>query len=231
MSFGKQAEAEAEAGINKNYTEAQESSFRTQSREREKQLRIYGVTEGIQSKHSRITYQQNFDRFLNKINIHDLQVLLDFSKNRPQIIKEMIVDYIRYLSEEKEIRRNSIKTQIAPIIRFFRINNDDFNLRMDNFKLHLPPDESVNEDRAYTRDEIASILRSCDVRSRVMILLLCSTGMRILLSLSLIQSYQKYKPDMQSIKRKRQRNGRDLAGNRHITSRGLSSPSHNIYTV
>ena len=104
MSFGKQAEAEAEAeaGITKNYTQDQESSFRTQTREREKQLRIYGVTEGIQSKHSRITYQQNFDRFLNKINIHDLQVLLDFSKNRPQIIKEMIVDYIRYLSEERE---------------------------------------------------------------------------------------------------------------------------------
>lgn len=120
MSIGKQAEAEA--GITKNYTQAQESSFRTQTREREKQLRIYGATEGIQSKHSRITYQQNFDRFLNKINIHDLQVLLDFSKNRPQIIKEMIVDYIRYLSEEREIRRDSIKTQIAPIIRFFRIS-------------------------------------------------------------------------------------------------------------
>jgi hypothetical protein len=105
--------------------------------------RIYEVTAGIQSKHTRAIYQQNFDRFLNKINIHDLQVLLDFS---PKVIKEMIIDYIHYLSEEKKIRRESIKTQIAPIIHFFRINNDDFNLRMDNFKLHLPPDESVNED-------------------------------------------------------------------------------------
>ena len=177
MSFGKQAEA----GITKNYTQDQESSFRTQTREREKQLRIYGVTEGIQSKHSRITYQQNFDRFLNKINIHDLQVLLDFSKNRPQIIKEMIVDYIRYLSEERGIRHNSIKTQIASIIRFFKINNDDFNLRMDNFKLHLPPDESVNEDRPYTTEEIAQVIRVCggDPRTRVMILLLCSSGMRM----------------------------------------------------
>ncbi len=177
MSFGKQAEV----GITKNYTQDQESSFRTQTREREKQLRIYGVTEGIQSKHSRITYQQNFDRFLNKINIHDLQVLLDFSKNRPQIIKEMIVDYIRYLSEERGIRHNSIKTQIASIIRFFKINNDDFNLRMDNFKLHLPPDESVNEDRPYTTEEIAQVIRVCggDPRTRVMILLLCSSGMRM----------------------------------------------------
>lgn len=93
----------------------------------------------------------------------------------------MIVDYIRYLSEEREIRRNSIKTQIASIIRFFKINNDDFNLMMDNFKLHLPPDESVNEDRPYTTEEIAQVIRVCggDPRTRVMILLLCSSGMRM----------------------------------------------------
>lgn len=155
---------------------SQESRFDRQPQP----TRIYGVTEGIQSKHTRLIYQQNFNRFLNKINIHDLQVLLDFSNNRPQIIKEMIIDYIRYLSEEKQIRRDSIKTQIAPIIHFFRINNDDFNLRMDNFKLHLPPDESVpDEDRPYTTEEIAQTLRGCsDLRSRIAILLLCSTGMR-----------------------------------------------------
>jgi integrase len=144
-----------------------------------KQPRIYPVTEGIQSKHTRLAYQQNFDRFLNKISIHDRQVLLDFS---PKVIKQIIIDYIRYLSEEKGIRRNSIKTQIAPIIHFFKINNDDFNLRMDNFKLHLPPDEGpVNEDRPYTTEEIAQVIRVCgsDPRTRVAILLLCSSGMRL----------------------------------------------------
>jgi integrase len=138
--------------------------------------RIYPVTEGIQSKHTRLTYQQNFDRFLNKISIRDQQVLLDFSS---KVIKQMIIDYIHYLSEEKGIRRNSIKTQIAPIIHFFKINNDDFNLRMDNFKLHLPPDESVNEDRPYTTEEIARVIGEADLRSKVAILLLCSSGMRM----------------------------------------------------
>jgi hypothetical protein len=121
--------------------------------------KIYDVTEGIPSKHTRTTYQENFNRFLNKIKIHDKHVLLDFS---PKVIKQIIIDYIRYLSEERKIRRDSIKTQIAPIIRFFRINNDDFHLRMDNFKLHLPPDESINEDRPYTTEEIAQVIRVCD---------------------------------------------------------------------
>jgi integrase len=139
--------------------------------------RIYDVTAGIQSKHTRATYQHNFDRFLNKINIHDLQVLLDFS---PKVIKQMITGYIHYLSEERKMRRDSIKTQIAPIIHFFKINNDDFHLRMDNFKLHLPPDdEFVNEDRSYTTEEIAQVIGVCDLRVRAVILLMASTGMRI----------------------------------------------------
>lgn len=165
-------EAEAENISGQNHTH-QESRLDRQP------TRIYGVTEGIQSKHTRLIYQQNFNRFLNKINIHDRQVLLDFS---PKVIKQIIIDYIRYLSEEREIRRDSIKTQIAPIIHFFRINNDDFNLRMDNFNLHLPPDESIpDEDRPYTTEEIAQVIRVCggDPRTRVAILLLCSSGMRM----------------------------------------------------
>jgi glutamate racemase len=41
--------------------------------------KIYDVTAGIQSKHTRTSYQENFNRFLNKIKIHDKQVLLDCS--------------------------------------------------------------------------------------------------------------------------------------------------------
>ena len=43
----------------------------------------------------------------------------------------------------------------------------------------VPPNESANDERAYTHEEIAQILLKCDERSRVMILLMASTGMRI----------------------------------------------------
>ena len=77
--------------------------------------RIYKVTEGIGSKKTAIVYQRSFNRFLNHIKIHDLQVLLDYSsKNRPhQIIKEIIIDYILYLRDERKITRSSIKVHLG----------------------------------------------------------------------------------------------------------------------
>jgi integrase len=53
-----------------------------------------------------------------------------------------------------------------------------FSLTSKSFRIHLPSDDSVNEDRPYTVEEIAQILQYCDFRSKVVFLLLASTGMR-----------------------------------------------------
>ncbi|MGH9985401.1 MAG: tyrosine-type recombinase/integrase, partial [Nitrososphaeraceae archaeon] len=139
-------------------------------------VRIYPITEGIQSSKTKIVYQRCFNHFLNKIKIHDLQVLLDFS---PKVIKQMIVDYVLYLRDERKLSRTSIKVHLAAILHFFQINNDDFMLTLRNFRIHLPSDESIKEDRPYTTEEIGRVLEECDVRSKVMILLMASTGMRM----------------------------------------------------
>jgi integrase len=139
--------------------------------------RIYPITEGIQSIKSQQTYERCFKSFLNHIKIHDLQVLLDFS---PKVIKQMVVDYILYLRDTKNLSRASIKVHLGAILHFFQINNDDFHLTTRNFKIHLPPhNETRFRDRHYTREEIAKIINHCDLRNRVIILLLVSTGMRI----------------------------------------------------
>jgi integrase len=71
---------------------------------------------------------------------------------------------------------------------------------MDNFKLHLPPNESINEDRPYTTKEIADVIQVCDPRTKVAILLLCSSGMRMgalhslqICDLTKIHEYNLYK--------------------------------------
>ena len=148
------------------------------------QKRIFDVTEGIRAKKTIITYRRIFNHFLKHIKINDLEVLLDYSRTRPQIIKEMLVDYILYLRDEKpgkKLARSSIKVHLAAVLHFFQINNDDFNLTMRHFRMHLPSDEFDyrNVDRAYSHKEISQILKACDARVRMMILLLCSSGMRI----------------------------------------------------
>ena len=97
----------------------------------------------------------------------------------------MLVDYILYLRDEKpgkKLARSSIKVHLtSSITKVLQINNDDFNLTMRHFRMHLPSDEFDyrNVDRAYSHKEISQILKACDARVRMMILLLCSSGMRI----------------------------------------------------
>jgi integrase len=151
------------------------------SNSRQQKQRIYPVTEGIQSTRTEIVYKRCFNHFLDHIQIHDLQVLLDFS---PKIIKQMLVDHVLYLRDEKpgkKLSRTSIKVHLTAILHFFQINNDDFNLTTRNFRIHLPSDESaaIGEDRPYTPEEIGQVIRECDLRCKVMILLLCSSGTRM----------------------------------------------------
>ena len=142
--------------------------------------RVYPITEGIQSSKTSATYSRYFNHFLNYIKIHDLQVLLDFS---PKVIKQMLIDYVLYLRDEKKLTKGSIKVRISAVLYFFRINNDDFNLTIRSFRIHLPSNdkEVVNEDRPYTREEILQVLQNgCnnDLRSKVVVYLLCGSGLR-----------------------------------------------------
>jgi hypothetical protein len=70
-----------------------------------------------------VTYRRIFNHFLKHIKINDLEVLLDYSRTRPQIIKEMLVDYILYLRDEKpgkKLARSSIKVHLAAVLHFFQ---------------------------------------------------------------------------------------------------------------
>ncbi|MGI0042377.1 MAG: tyrosine-type recombinase/integrase [Nitrososphaeraceae archaeon] len=158
----------------------QQQQHQQQWQQKQYQPRIYDVTDGIPSNQTREVYQRYFNRFLDYIKIKDRQVLLDFS---PKVIKQMIADYILYLHEKRNVKRDSIKVQLSAILRFFQINNDEFHLTTRNFQRDLPPNESTSspygDDRPYTTEEIALTLQSCDLRTRVAILLLCSSGMRI----------------------------------------------------
>jgi integrase len=56
----------------------------------------------------------------------------------------------------------------------------NFNLNWDNIKdsIGTPSNIIKNFDQPYTYEEIHKILDKCDERERVIILLLCSSGMR-----------------------------------------------------
>lgn len=90
--------------------------------------RICEVTAGLPSKLTCEVYQ----RYLWSL------VLLDFS---PKVIKQRISDYLLYLQEKRNVKRESIMVQVAHTA-FFRNNNDEFHQTTHHFQRDLPPDES-----------------------------------------------------------------------------------------
>ena len=102
--------------------------------------------------------------------------MLDY---KPSVIESKIIDYIEHLKERK-LSYSAIQVSCSAIFHFFDIN--DVNLNTRKIKRFLPQDESDHYstlDRPYSVDEIERILSKCDIRSRVIILLMASTGMRI----------------------------------------------------
>ncbi len=118
----------------------------------------------------------NFERFLNYIRIHDLDVLLDLGR---EAIQELVMKYTMSLRDnvEKRYTRGTVNNFIAPIIYFF--DNNDIELNKRKIRRYFPSDESVKEDRPYTREEISKILSVCDLRSKALILLMVSSGIRV----------------------------------------------------
>jgi integrase len=138
---------------------------------------IYPVTEGLKSPYTKVAYRRNFNHFLDHIKIHDLQVLLEYN---PKIVESFIIDYVRHLRDIEKLLHMSIRVHIAAIFHFLDMN--DFDLSNGNkrkIKKFLPSDESTHDDRCYTTKEISRILSKCDERSKAIILLMTSTGMRI----------------------------------------------------
>jgi integrase len=135
----------------------------------------YPVTDGLQSPHTISAYRLTFNHFLDQtVHTHDLQVMLDYS---PRIIESMIIEHVKHLRDVEKLSHKSIQVHCAAIFHFFDMNDVILNRR--KIKRFLPPDESSPSDRAYSHEEIVKILSKCDERSRVIILLMVSTGMRI----------------------------------------------------
>jgi integrase len=102
--------------------------------------------------------------------------LLDLGK---EAIQELVIKYARSLRDDpvKKNSRGTVNARISAIFYFF--DNNEIELNKRKIRRYYPADESVNDDRPYTSEEIQQILSVCDLRSRAMILLMASTGVRI----------------------------------------------------
>ena len=135
-------------------------NVKSKEEQEQEQLRIYSVTDGIKSPHSKKTYRLTFNQFL-KTNMtttvvtknqqqQNLRTLLDC---KPSVIESKIIDYIEHLKERK-LSYSTIQVSCSAIFHFFDIN--DVNLNKRKIWRFFPQDESnhYSMDRPYEHETI-----------------------------------------------------------------------------
>jgi hypothetical protein len=130
------------------------------------------VTSGVRSARTKYNYRQAFSYFLKYLRITDPSPLL---QEDPRILEAKIIVFI--IAENKKLSHNSIKTFQAAVKRFFDMKDIPLNKR--KISKCIPAEENAKEDLAYTHEEVQKILAASDEPSRIALLLMASTGMRM----------------------------------------------------
>jgi integrase len=91
----------------------------------------------------------------------------------------MIIGYIENLRDKGKAHQ-TIATLVTAILHFF-VTLNDIPLNKRKITRFIPSDEegSTRFDKAYDIDDILRLLNACDIRTKVIVLLMALTGMGI----------------------------------------------------
>jgi integrase len=99
-------------------------------------------------------------------------------ENRIRFIQNLVTNYLDHLIEVDKLTPKTMQTYYDAVKRFYVKN--EVQLNWDNIKDHAGSTSNiiVNVDMPYTYEEIHRMLDKADERERLIIYLLCSTGIR-----------------------------------------------------
>jgi integrase len=94
-------------------------------------------------------------------------------------VEDQIIEYIKYLNNTRKLGSATIHLSLFAIFNFYSINR--INLDRKYVTKFAPTRRKLHKDAAYTHEQILQLLNSpsIDLKQRVIVLLLASTGMRI----------------------------------------------------
>ena len=134
----------------------------------------FNFINSIKSPHSCKTYEFIIKKYMKYYNIQDINELLA-NKNDLTIIENNIIDWLVALRDTVEY--NTRYSYYTALMTFYEVN--DVILRKKKISKFLGQHSTRKyKDRAYTIEEIRKLFEHADIRSKVLILLLVSSGMK-----------------------------------------------------
>ncbi|HKG87160.1 MAG TPA: site-specific integrase [Nitrososphaeraceae archaeon] len=128
----------------------------------------------IRNTETRYIYTSRLDKFFKYCQVESYDDLL-FS-NESKLIQSKITDFLIHL-QVLGLSSATVRQHITAL-KFFYVMNDITNLNWKKVSKVVSGYKKVANDRPYTTNEITKMLEKADQRGRVIILLMCSSGMR-----------------------------------------------------
>ena len=124
----------------------------------------------ISSEQTKKAYKQNLTRFMKFCKLDSFDELLKID------MQKAIIDYIVTLKED-DISYATVHVLLAPIYHFCEMA--DIVIKKRKIRKFMGEKKKVVKDRPYTNDEILKLLNIADIRMKVAILLMASSGVRV----------------------------------------------------
>src|SRR6187551_1166291 len=121
----------------------------------------------IRSEETKIKYDyciNDFIKFVGTDNLTDLAV------------EQSVIDYIGYMRDRK-LSSKTINVRLSAIYHFYAMNDVTLNkVKIGKFK---PEFVRTKKDRAYSHSEIGKMLQNAELRMKICILLMATSGLRL----------------------------------------------------
>jgi integrase len=129
----------------------------------------------LDSEVSKENYRFAFSKFMKfcRLEEGDYDKML---RIEPKKLEGLIRDYITHLKVDQKLAYNSVNMYVASISHFYQMN--DVTLKWKKLSKFKGKRRLAVEDKPYTKEQIRQLLDFADLRTKCMILLMSSAGLR-----------------------------------------------------
>lgn len=145
---------------------------RLRERQQQQQLRYESnFINSIRSISTRRTYEFRFNKYREFAS--DKLLLAD-----SRLIENQIIDFIFSL-KKRGLRQGSLNGYLSAITHFYVMNDIMLNRKKITKFINMDERNKRNQNQGYTTEQIQKLLDICDERTKVIILIYASTGIRL----------------------------------------------------
>ncbi|MGB5089774.1 MAG: site-specific integrase [Nitrososphaeraceae archaeon] len=129
------------------------------------------LLDSVKSQETRRQYKLFIRKYMEWQGLKDMLHSKD-----PRVIEKEIIAFINKKKKEG-MTFTALKNYTTAVFSFYRIH--DVMINVSKLNKFMPESKRVKEDKTYTHEQISKMLEIADERSRVLILLLASSGIRV----------------------------------------------------